>query len=274
MQPQYREERPTVTATIAWIGTSGAAIELIARDGSLFGWLLWCIALGSAIADPDPRIRRRLSVLLGCIAILAHAPINTDLSDAHFIALGSAFITVLVVPLVILSRTDPGVIRYRILPTQFRWLDVVYVVIAIPLAWTVFEIYFKMVNPDVPTHWYQPPQPDTEALWRLFTGINAVGIWDELFFINTVYAILRSVYPYYWANLGQAIIYASVLYQMAFTGIGPVLVFLFALTQGAMFERSEGLLYVLAVHIIVDIFLLAAILSHYYPHDTSLPWLR
>ena len=27
-------------------------------------------------------------------------------------------------------------------------------------------------------------------------GINGVGIWDELFFVNTVYAVLRSLFPY------------------------------------------------------------------------------
>jgi hypothetical protein len=61
------------------------------------------------------------------------------------------------------------------------------------------------------------------------------------------------------------VIYTSVLTDMAFTGIGPVLIYIFALTQGSMFEESENLLYVLAVHLIVDFFLYHAILQGHYP---------
>ena len=66
------------------------------------------------------------------------------------------------------------------------------------------------------------------------------------------------------ANAAQAVVYTSVLYDMAFTGAGPVIVYLFALTQGSMYDGSRSLLWVLLVHLIVDFFLVAAILHHYY----------
>jgi membrane protease YdiL (CAAX protease family) len=128
------------------------------------------------------------------------------------------------------------------------------------------------VNPDVPTHWVLPPDSNPEASWRLFIGINLVGIWDELFFVNTVYAVLRSIFPYRVANAGQAVVYSAVLTRMAFTGFGPILVFIFAVTQGAMFEDSDNLLYVILVHLIVDAFLFAAILSHYYSGYSLFPF--
>ena len=43
------------------------------------------------------------------------------------------------------------------------------------------------------------------------------------------------------------------------------IVFAFAWTQGAMFEKSESLLWVLIVHLIVDYFLVAMIVQTYYP---------
>jgi membrane protease YdiL (CAAX protease family) len=110
-----------------------------------------------------------------------------------------------------------------------------------------------------------PPEPTTDALRRLFIGINAVGIWDELFFINTVYVLLRRLFPARLAIPAQAVVYTSVLYDMAFTGWGIVIVYLFALTQGAMYERSGILLWVLIVHLIVDYFLVLAILQYHYP---------
>ena len=61
----------------------------------------------------------------------------------------------------------------------------------------------------------------------------------------------------------------AVLFDMAFAGIGPLLVYLFAITQGSMFEESENLLYVLVVHLIVDYFLYWEIIAGHYPGYTQ-----
>ena len=100
---------------------------------------------------------------------------------------------------------------------------------------------------------------------RLVAGINCVGIWDELFFVNTVYGLLRGVFPARIANPAQAVVYTSVLYDMAFTGHGVWIVYLFALTQGLMYEKSRVLLWVLIVHLIVDLWLVLAIVQWHYP---------
>ncbi len=249
-----------------------AAVLLIPLERWIPGAAVWLASAALVLTDREPAFRRRMGVLLAAIAILAAAPINTDTSTRHFITLGIPFLLVIAGPALVLGRTDPGAIRFRILPPRFRWLDVLYVVISIPLAWLAFELYFKVANPWMPTQWHLPLAPDPEASWRLFAGINCVGIWDELFFVNTVFAVLRTVFPFRVANAAQAVIYAAVLNDMAFAGIGPVLVYLFALTQGSMYEESEGLLYVLAVHVIVDVFLLSAIFNHYYAGFTPIPF--
>jgi len=264
--------RVPLTRMLALAAFCTAAALLIPLRAYVPGAVLWVVALVLVLQDGEAAFRRRMGVLLGAVAVLAVAPINTDTSTRHFIALGIPFAAVLAGPYLALKRTDPGVIRYRFLPKRFRWLDVFYVVISIPLAWLAFELYFKVLNPWVPTHWHLPPQPAAEPSWRLFIGINCVGIWDELFFVNTVFAVLRSVFPFRVANVAQAVVYSSVLTRMAFTGIGPVLVFLFALTQGSMFEESESLVYVLLVHVIVDVFLLSAIFNHYYTGFTPIPF--
>jgi len=228
-------------------------------------WLIPGFAfLGASLVlvlrDPDRSYRRRMGVLLWCIAVLAFAPIETDTSNRGFLHLGSFFAMVIVFPALLLRRTDPGVIRYRFWPRRFRKLDITYVLISIPLAWAVLKLYWHL-TPEMPTHWTLPPSQDGEQTWRLFTGINCVGVWDELFFVNTVYAILRSIFPFRIA----------VLYDMAFTGAGLVIVPIFAWTQGSMFEESENLLYVLVVHLIVDFFLFSAIVQHHSP-GFSLGW--
>jgi len=227
-------------------------------------WLAW--------KDAEPALRRRMLVLLGVVLILAAADINTSLETSNFIWVSVPFFLAVAIPAFVLARTDPGVIRYRFWPRTFRKLDVFYTVLSIPLAWAVFQFYW-WVNPEQYQQWTLPAgMSKDEQIARLFLGINMVGIWDELFFVNTVFAILRSLFAFKIANAFQAVVYAAVLTDMAFIGIGPVLVYLFAWTQGSMFEKSENLLFVLIVHLIVDFFLVAAIVHSYDP-TTGLDYL-
>lgn len=206
------------------------------------------------------------------IALLTLAPIHTDTSTPHFLVLGGFFLAVVLVPGIVLHFTDPGVIDFKLWPKKFRRRDLFYTVISVPLAWAIIHFYFFVANPWLPTHWYLPQPYDAEAVARLVTGINCVGVWDELFFVNVVFATLRSLYDFRRANLAQAVVYTSVLYDMAFTGIGPFIVYAFALTQGSMYEGSRRLLWVLIVHLIVDAFLLEAIIHYHYAGHGSFHW--
>lgn len=228
------------------------------------GAIAWLVSAVLTWRTGDNPFRRRMGVLLGCVLLLATAPITTDTSDRGFLVLGGYFLAVVALPAIILGRTDPGVIRFQLWPKKFRWLDIFYVAISIPLAWAVIKFYWY-VNPFMPQQWWLPEVEDIKETWRLFIGINCVGIWDELFFVNTVYGVLRSIFPFKIANAAQGVVYTSVLFDMAFIGIGPIVVYIFAWTQGSMFEESENLLYVLIVHLIVDYFLFQAIAGAYYP---------
>ena len=241
-----------------------ATILLIAVHLHWMGAIAW---LGSAVLawrDSEGAVRRRMLVLLGCVAILGATDINTSLSNRNFLQVGIPFLIAILLPVLILQRTDPGTIRYQILPKKVCRADVVYTLISIPLAWGILKFYW-WVNPDLYTNWPLPAEADTDEIRRLFLGINLVGVWDEIFFVSTVFAVLRSLFRYPIANAVQAVVYTSVLYDMAFTGIGPLIVYAFAWTQGAMYEKSKSLIWVLLVHLIVDFFLVAAIVSSHYP---------
>jgi hypothetical protein len=254
----------TTRRYLALVAFAAATVLLIPAERFGPGAVVWGVALLLALRDPEPTFRRRMGVLLGVVALLAAAPIHTALDNAHFAGLGAFFLAVVAGPALILRRTDPGLLEFRLWPRRLRWQDFVYTALSVPLAWAVIRLYFLHLTPEMPTHWWLPAQPGHDGIWRLIVGINCVGIWDELFFVNTVYAVLRSLFPRRVANAAQAVVYTSVLYDMAFTGAGPVIVYLFALTQGAMYEGSRSLVWVLLVHLIVDFFLVAAILHHYY----------
>jgi membrane protease YdiL (CAAX protease family) len=258
---------PPIAPLIAFCA---AAVLLIPVENFPAGLAAWALSAVLTALQPDPRVRRNLGVLLACILVLGFAPINTNLSTPHFLQLGTVFLAVVLGPALFMHWRAPGEVRWRLWPVQFSWRDLIYTLISIPLAWGVIETYFFYLNPELPTHWPMPAEFSVDAVKRLAIGINCVGIWDELFFVNTVYAILRGVFPARIANPAQAVVYTSVLYDMAFTGHGAWIVYLFALTQGLMYEKSRVLLYVLIVHLIVDLFLVMAILQHYYPTH-SLP---
>ena len=229
----------------------------------------WLVA-----TDPEPRLRRRLGILLACVLLLALTDIQPGLSNANFLQIGIPFTLVIVFPALILHFSEPsdgrpGIIRYRFLPLHWRKADLVYTILSIPLAWLVLKGYEwgnrTYFGDELFRHWTLGPTPDPAEIRRLFIGINLVGIWDELFFVNTAFALLRSLFAFRLANAVQAVLYTAVLFDMAFTGCGIFIVFLFAWTQGAMFEKSEGLLWVLIVHLVVDYFLVAFIVQTYYP---------
>ncbi len=264
------QTRPTIPSIAPLVAFCVATVLLIPLANFPLGLAAWALAAVLTALQRDVRVRRNLGVLLGCVLVLGFAPIHTDLSTPHFFTLGGAFLFVVLGPALFMRLRAPGEIRWRLWPTGFSLRDLIYTLISIPLAWGVIEGYFFYLNPELPTHWPLPAEYSIDAIKRLVVGINFVGIWDELFFINTVYAILRGVYPARIANPAQAVVYTSVLYDMAFTGHGIWIVYLFALTQGVMYEKSRVLLYVLIVHLIVDLFLVMAIVQYHYP-TRSLP---
>lgn len=244
-------------------------ILLIPAHQFIVGGIFAIAAIWLIATDPEPKLRRRMGILMGCIILLAAIDINPSLSNENFIGLSIPFTIVIVVPYVLQFFGDKGVIRYRFWPVHWRKIDIIYTILSIPLAWLVLKGYEwgnrEFFDNELFKQWYMPPEADAGEIRRLFIGINLVGIWDELFFVNTCFAMLRSLFKYPLANAMQAVIYTSVLFDMAFVGCGFFIVFIFAWTQGAMFEKSEALLWVLIVHLIVDYFLVAFIVQAYYP---------
>lgn len=246
-----------------------ATVLLIPAHQFVIGGIFAALAIWLIATDPETKLRRRMGVLMGCVILLGAIDINPSLSNENFIALTIPFTLVVVVPAIIQRFGDRGIIRYRFWPVHWRKQDVIYTVLSIPLAWVVLKSYEwgnrEFFDNELFKQWYMPPEADAGEIRRLFIGINLVGIWDELFFVNTCFAMLRSLFRFRIANAMQAVIYTAVLFDMAFVGCGIFIVFLFAWTQGSMFEKSESLLWVLIVHLIVDYFLVAFIVQAYYP---------
>ncbi|WP_424447675.1 CPBP family intramembrane glutamic endopeptidase [Microbacterium arborescens] len=129
--------------------------------------------------------------------------------------------------------------------STFQW---VWLAAVLALGWLILPFYF--ITSGVYTNWPVVDTPDLIA--RLFVGVGAVGIWDELFFICTCFALLRRHFADVSANVLQAIVFVSFLWELGYRAWGPALTIPFALLQGYIFLRTRSLAYVVTVHLLFD----------------------
>jgi hypothetical protein len=96
-------------------------------------------------------------------------------------------------------------------------------------------------------------------------GVNAVGLWDELFFICTVFALLRRHFTFGTANVLQTVVFFSFLWELGYRSWGPVLTVPFALLQGYIFARTRSLTYVVTVHLSFDLIIFMILVHAHTP---------
>lgn len=261
-----------------------AAVGFFVVRQNWIGWVL--IALGLGVAwlierrDPassrvvsgadalatesrGPGLVRDLSLISIGMLIVSVMPLKAQLDDVAFLRFGLVLGAAVAVPYA-LSRWvyRDHAVRFpwrgggRWTAFQWTWLLGVLV-----LGWLILPFYF--ITSGVYTNWPVVDTPDMIA--RLFVGVGAVGIWDELFFICTVFTLLRRHLPDWQANLVQAIVFVSFLWELGYQSWGPALTIPFALLQGFIFLRTRSLAYVVTVHLLFDAVVFAVLVHAHNP---------
>jgi len=139
--------------------------------------------------------------------------------------------------------------------------EILYIFVTATAAYLLLPFYFA--NTGAYHNW--TVLPGTLNLSRLFLGTQALGLWDELFFVNTVLTLLRQHMRFIWANLIQAVFWTAFLFQLGFRGWAPLLIYPFALLQGYIFKRTGSLLYIITIHLTLDAVLFLVLVHAYYP---------
>lgn len=142
--------------------------------------------------------------------------------------------------------------------SKFQWAWLFSVIF---LAWLILPWYF--ITSGVYTNW--PPISDANEITRLFIGVGAVGIWDELFFICIVFVVFLRHLPPWLANILQATVFVSFLWELGYREWGPALTIPFALVQGYIFLRTKSLGYVVITHLIFDAIVFAVLVHAHNP---------
>lgn len=232
-----------------------AAVLLFGAQVPLAGYAVLVAGLGAAwLTDRSGRTSRLLPdlalIALGQ-AIISTISVAADISYGNMLLMGTVLSLAVVVPYVI-SRFAFGdrVIRFP-WRTRQRWtiMQWAYLPLVAVLGWLILPFYF--ITSGVYTNWPTVTLPDEIA--RLFVGVNAVGIWDELFFICTVFALLRRHFPVWQANVLQTVVFVSFLWELGYQSWGPLLTIPFALLQGYTFTLTKSLAYVITVHLLFDL---------------------
>lgn len=229
------------------------------------GWVLIAAGVGTAWFL-DRRLARDLSLIAVGMLIVSSIPLQAKLDDLAMVRFTLALGGAVLVPYLIsrfvyrdraISFPWRGGERWK--AWQWTWLAAVLV-----LGWVILPFYF--ITSGVYLNW--PVVDDANLIARLFVGVGAVGIWDELFFICTVFALLRRHFSFVTANLLQVIVFVSFLWELGYRAWGPLLTIPFAFLQGWIFVKTRSLAYVVTVHLLFDAVVFLVIV---YAHNPDMP---
>ena len=211
----------------------------------------------------DREFARDLSVIAGCLGLISSISVAADISWSNIARMGVVLSAVVIGPWLI---TRYGFkVRTIVFPLRRgqRWsrLEWAWLLFVIVVAWLVLPQYFMRTG--VYLNW--PPVTQWDEIVRLFFGGNADGIWDELFFICTVFALLRKHFAFWTANVFTTVIFVSFLWELGYRSIGPVLTIPFALVQAYIFTRTKSLPYTVTVHLLFDALVFLTIVHAHHP---------
>jgi hypothetical protein len=242
-------------ALVPTIMLSASAVFLYPLRMQLVGYPIIVVALVFAyLLDRQGRteklFRDLLLVAVGMV-IVSTISVKADISWGNFFLVGFVLAAAVAVPYLI-SRFGfkDHAIRFP-WKTGQRWSRVQwgYFALVLALGWLILPFYF--ISSGVYLNWPEVTAPD--EIGRLLVGVNAVGTWDELFFICTVFVLYRRHLVFWQANLLQMVVFVSFLWELGYQSWGPLLTIPFALLQGFTFMITKSLTYVLIVHLLFDL---------------------
>ncbi|MBN7792949.1 CPBP family intramembrane glutamic endopeptidase [Microbacterium esteraromaticum] len=234
------------------------------------GWLLLVAGIGMAavverrrMLASDPSLTRDLSLIAVGMVIVHAISLEAKLDDLAMLRFTLALGGAVLVPYLIsrfVYRDRAISFPWRTGQPWARW-QWIWLFGVLALGWLILPFYFIISG--VYQNWPVVDTPDLIA--RLFVGVGAVGIWDELFFICTVFALLRRHMPVVPANILQAVVFVSFLWELGYREWGPLLTIPFALLQGWIFLRTHSLAYVVTVHLLFDAVVFAVLVHAHNP---------
>lgn len=216
---------------------------------TLFSWLVWAVAAAFIIWAKLHRTTHLGLIVVG-IALLLATPISTHISWEHFFTMTGGMMLAVIVPYLISRRYFKDSLIHFNLDWRRKWsrLEIGYVVFAVIACALWLALYFATT--DAHKNW---PMATPGDITIVFVCIMVIGIWEEFFFIGTVYGVLQRLLPNVWAMVLQAVFFSAFLFQVGFKGWIVPFLFMYALFQSYVFYKTKTLLITLVIHVLVDL---------------------
>jgi membrane protease YdiL (CAAX protease family) len=237
----------------------------VARGTAAYPWVGYlALAIGLAVATAtNRRLARDLALIAVPLLLISFISVEANLEWGNIALMGTVLTACVVFPYV-MSRWvyRDHAVRFPGRPGEpwsrgeWAWLAAVLV-----LGYAILPVYF--ITSGSYENWPAVETPSEIA--RLFVGVGFVGIWDELFFICVVFALLRRHFPFWIANALQAIVFVSFLWELGYRSWGPALTLPFALIQGWIFEKSRSVYYIITVHLLFDVVVFLVLVYAHHP---------
>ncbi|WP_425561107.1 CPBP family intramembrane glutamic endopeptidase [Myceligenerans crystallogenes] len=211
----------------------------------------------------DRALGKDLALIAVGLGIISTISLEADLSNAGMLRFTLALGGAVLVPWA-LSRylLKDDAVKFPV-ATGTRWGrgQWVYLAAVVVIGYLILPFYF--LGSGAYLNW--PDLEGSQDIWRLFVGVNAVGIWDELFFICVCFTLLCRHFPVWHANVLQSLIFVSFLWELGYREWGPLLTVPFALVQGWIFAKFKSLPYVVTVHLLFDAVVFAVLVHGHHP---------
>ncbi|WP_249356722.1 CPBP family intramembrane glutamic endopeptidase [Brevibacterium sp. 2SA] len=256
-QPGLAAVLLAVSAVILFgIGTEFRAVKV-------WGYAPMAASLILAWTTADRSFARDLSVIAGALALISAISVEADISWTNILRMGIVLSAVVIGPFLVTRYwfKEKSIVYPRRHGQPWSKLEWGWLIFVVVVAWLVLPQYFFRTG--VYLNW--PAVTEWHEILRLFIGVNAVGLWDELFFICTVFALLRRHFDFWTANVLTTIIFVSFLWELGYRSIGPLLTIPFALVQAVIFTKTKSLPYTVTVHLIFDAIVFLTIVAAHHP---------
>lgn len=240
----------------------GSAVLLFGVQIALAGYAVLLLGLGVAWFVDRALFRDLLLIAVGLV-IISTISLEANIDYPNMVLFAVVLSSAVAVPFVI----HRFIFRERVIAFPWRgrgrWTRAQWIYIGAVVVMAIVLLPFYFISSGAYLNWPAVHEPD--AVIRLFIGVNAVGIWDELFFICTVFTLLCRHFPVWLANLLQATVFVSFLWELGYQSWGPLLTIPFALVQGAIFRMTRSLSYVVTVHLLFDLVVFLVIVYAHNP---------
>jgi len=261
--PALKPDRRTALRVASAVLVAGAAVLLFAVHVRPLAYVPLVVGVALAFAV-DRRLGKDLLLIAIGQGIISTISLEAELDNPAMVRFTLALSLAVLVPWAISHFVYKDRVIVFPVRTGRRWTRPQWIYLGIVLLAGYLLLPFYFIGSGAYLNW--PAIHTSEEIARLFVGVNAVGIWDELFFICTVFALLRRHFPLWTANILQTIVFVSFLWELGYREWAPLFTIPFALVQGWIFSWSKSLTYVVTVHLLFDAIVFMVIVHAHNPH--------